>query len=465
MAKEVARAVGLAFVVVGFSAAHSMETRSMSRDECIAMALENNRMCRISDYDVRIAESMLRQAKSAYWPTLSASMMGGVMDEPLLYVYPASTMALPPAMGGMTIDVPKQEIELMDRAVLSAGLKLEYPLYTGGLRKSINEQAAFGVAAALEGARRTELEVVRDVDRAYYAAVLARRLEQIAGDTLKRMEATLELTKRMYEEGAGTVKKTDYLRNKSVVEMIRSIKSSLLPVRVNADTALVHLLGLPHGTRVEPFETELPVEFSSLSLGEMIEQAKASNPDLAQLRAGLGAADAFVRQARSGYKPKFGLFATYMHFENELDTGIMDEQNRDFIGVGIGGQLSLFEGFRTHAHVEEATLKFEKLKRQEELLLDGLALQVEQAHAAFEGACARKTSVGDGLQAAVENRELNIRAYQEELVETQDVIEAQFMEAFLDFSYQKTLYECVEAQAQLHCIVGVLPNLTEEIPE
>ena len=433
----------------------------MGHDECIEMALENNRMCRISEYDVRIAEAMLRQARSAYWPTLSASMMGGVMDEPLLYVYPASTMTLPPAMGGMTIDIPKQEIELMDRTVLSAGLTLEYPLYTGGIRKSINEQAAFGVQAAQEGVRRTALEVVRDVDRAYYGAVLARRLDQIAGDTLKRMEATLELTQRLYEEGSGTVKKTDYLRNKSVVEMIRSVKHSLLSVRVNADTALVHLMGLPHGTRIEPSETQLPESFSLTPLDTMIGQACSTNPDLAQVRVGVGAARAFVQQARGGYKPKFGLFATYMHFENSLDTGIMDEQNRDFACVGIAGELSLFKGFRTQAHVEEATLKLEKLQQQEELLQDALALQVEQAHAALEGACARQASVGEGLQAAVENRKLNIRAYQEELVETEDVIQAQFMEAFLDFSYQRTLYECVEAQATLECIVGVLPSVGE----
>ena len=99
-------------------------------------------------------------------------------------------------------------------------------------------------------------------------------------------------------------------------------------------------------------------------------------------------------------------------------------------------------------------MNLEKLKMQEEALIEGIALQIELAYAELESAIEREVSTGEGLKAAAENRDLNTRAYQEELVETADVIQAQFMEAFLDVNYQKTLYECIEARAQLNFLVG-----------
>jgi outer membrane protein len=58
------------------------------------------------------------------------------------------------------------------------------------------------------------------------------------------------------------------------------------------------------------------------------------------------------------------------------------------------------------------------------------------------------------MQAATDNRELNERAYQSELVETKDVIEAQIMESLMQAQFQKVLYDHVEIRAKLNFVVG-----------
>ncbi len=58
------------------------------------------------------------------------------------------------------------------------------------------------------------------------------------------------------------------------------------------------------------------------------------------------------------------------------------------------------------------------------------------------------------MLAATENRELNERAYRDELVEIKDVLEAQVMESTLEAQYQKVLYDHIEALAQLNLIIG-----------
>ena len=66
----------------------------------------------------------------------------------------------------------------------------------------------------------------------------------------------------------------------------------------------------------------------------------------------------------------------------------------------------------------------------------------------------QKNSSQAAALAAEENRSLNERAYQEELVETKDLIEAQLVESLMKAQYQKSLFDNVEARANLAFVVG-----------
>jgi outer membrane protein TolC len=66
----------------------------------------------------------------------------------------------------------------------------------------------------------------------------------------------------------------------------------------------------------------------------------------------------------------------------------------------------------------------------------------------------QKGSSEAAATAAEENRALNERAYQEEMVETKDVIEAQLIESLMKAQYQKSLFDNMEARANLDFVVG-----------
>ena len=56
--------------------------------------------------------------------------------------------------------------------------------------------------------------------------------------------------------------------------------------------------------------------------------------------------------------------------------------------------------------------------------------------------------------AASENRDLNLRAYQNEMGEVADFIEAQIMEALMMAQYQLALYERIELKASLENLLN-----------
>jgi outer membrane protein TolC len=498
MKQSVSRVTGLAdslrsavfIVVLGcllagtvrVTAAHALEQRqsppsissadhsgSLSLQQCIELAVQKNLYRSASRYSVEIAEAQHQQALSGYWPQIGAKASFSIMDQDPNFIFPSQNISMPTGTalvmqvatpGGpiqlplTQLPVPEQNVKLMDRKNFVASLNATLPLYTGGQVSAIVRQAEQGMKAAREEARRTDLQIIYDTTRYYYGAVLARELVQIGKDALTRMEVTLELTENLYTKGSGKVKKTDYLRNKTVVEWLRTAVTALGANEELARGALTNSMGMDWETPVEPAPQELPFVPASVGLKDLVSGAYSFNPDWARLEAGLAAADAKIDEAQSGHLPKVGLFGSLTRIENSYDKGIVTPDNKTSWVIGVGMELPLFNSFRTTGEVREARARLEKLKQQKLLLKEGIALQVKHIFIQLMSSQQQKVSSEAASLSSEESRSLNERAYQEELVETKDVIEAQLIESLMKAQYRKALYDHLEARASLDFVVG-----------
>jgi len=426
----------------------------LSLQECMDIALQNNRHRPVSKLAIEIAEAQYQQALSSYWPQLSVKAAYSVMDEDPNFVFPATQFKVSFLGTSISVPVARQEIKLMDRENFIASLNMTYPIYTGGLRGAIVKQAEQGLQAAKQEARRADLQVVYDVRRMYYGAVLSRELLQIGKDALARMEVTLELTENLYKRGSGKVKKTDYLRNKTVVEGLRSMVAVLDANEQSVKAALVNTMGLEWDASVEVAETSLPFVPHQANLKALVGNAYLFNPDWAKLQAGLKAAEAKIKEAKSGHYPKVGLFGNLTHIQNSYDEGIVTPENKNSWMIGIGLEVPLFSGFRTMYEVKEALARLKKLEEQKILLREGIGLQVKHLFIQMISAREQKRASEEAAKASEENRDLHERAYQEELVETKDVIEAQLVESIMKATFQKALFDHIESQARLDFVIG-----------
>ena len=442
----------------------------LSLQECIDIALENNRKCTASKFAVQIAQAQHKQTLSAYWPQVLLKSSYTYMDEDPVFIFPAKTInsvntayitawkggpvVAGPIYSNVSSDVPEDRVKIANRSTTFASLGLTYPLYTGGLRSAIAKQAKSGLNAAKEEARRTDLEVVYDVKRMYYACILARNLHRIGKDALARLETTLALTENLYKKGSGKVKKTDYLRNKTIVEAVRSAVAFLESNEQIAKAALINSMGLVWDAAVEPFDAEIPFNPYQADLKELVSSSYQFSPDWAKLKAGLEAVEAQIDEAKSGYFPKIAITGNLNRIYNPYDYGVASGTNEKSWAVGVGMELPIFDGFLTQNKVKEARARLAKLEQEKILLKEGMALQIKHIFLRMVGAQKQQKANEEAAVTAQENRELNIRAYQDELVETQDVIEAQIMESFMKAQYQKSLYDHAQAQAHLDFVVG-----------
>ncbi len=457
--------------------------------KALELAFQNNNRSKVSKEAVEAALALQGQALSSWWPKIAAGIFASRIDEDPDFIFPAANVPVPassftvpsttivlpanafgpgfpPAnvplqtpptsidIPAQSIQVPEQDVKVMNRDSIISSVKVTFPVYTGGLRTARIRQARQGIEIARQDERRTDLDVAYDVKRLYYAGVLSKKLVAIGRDTLARMEATLEFTEKLYTTGSGRVKKTDYLRNKSMAELVRSIISELESNEKTVKAGMVAVIGLDWTTRIELADEEIPFPAADYDPKNFVEKAFRSNPDVAKIEAAIKAAEANVSAAKSGHYPKAALFGTFQRIENSYDAGLMSDRNKTAWAVGIGIDIPIFEGFRVSKEVMEARAQLRKLEHQRNLLRDSIAMDVQSICWNVQKTREQQKSSLQAFQSATENRELNVRAYQDELVETKDVIEAQILEALLSAQYQNVLYSHMEALARLDRVSG-----------
>jgi outer membrane protein len=457
------------------SMAAATSTYQLTLDQCVNQAMEDNHRRPASKFAVVMAEAQHRQALAGYWPQIGATAGYQRMDQAPDFLFPASQMQLPTGSAVVTvpagvlgpnpvqlpvstpaqnIQIPAQDVKLMDPDNFTASLNATWLLYDGGMRKGLREQTGGLVDMMKQEARRTDLEIIDSVKRYYYGAVLARQLQQVGEDTLARMEATLNLTETMYKEGSGKVMKTDWLENKVMVASLRSMVALLEKNAAMAQAALANTMGLPWNATVKPADKEIPFAPVVGNLDDMVGSACQFNPDWEKVEAGIRAAEGAVRTAKSDYYPKLAVTGEVHKWWNDYNAGMATDRNKEGWTVGVGVEIPIFSGFLTKNKVAETRARVEKIKQEQFLLKDGIGLQIKDAFLGLGAAEKSYQATLDAMNAATENRDLNTRAYQNELVDTEKVIRAQLMEALMIAQHDKACYDHVALQSQLDFLVG-----------
>ncbi len=435
--------------------------QKLTLEACIQMALEKHQALQVSAANVAMAEAMYRQAMSAYWPSIKAEVDAQRSDQDRTFsvqgqfelpndVAQLLQLGLAKPVGTIPLNM---NVKLFDRDVIASSLNLTYPLFTGLKREALVAQTEKAIQIAEQGQRKTNLEVVRDVKKYFYAAQFAQQMEQLTSDTLERFQALEDLTERLFQNGSLKVKKTDYLRSKTTTALTRTVLSEARYALEMAHEALGNAMGQAwdeHFVLAEPSETTPLNE----SLQALVETAQSFNPELQQLRLAVQISDDQITEAQSGYYPMIGFHASAYNVQNDYKSGLTNKANRDGWTIGIGMQWQLFDGFLTAGKVDQAKAQQRKLESQQVLLDQAIALQVKQQFLSIKTANTQTKDSQNAANFASENRKLHMRAYQDELVETKDVIEAQVVETFAQGAHFRSQYALEMGLLSLEYLIG-----------
>jgi outer membrane protein TolC len=471
------------------SHANEIINKTVSLEQAIKIALTNSEKNRISKYDMQIAQAQYKQAMSANLPSLDLEIAAVKRDENIVNITQGE-FTLPEDVSNMLVGIARDQMQaqiaalppeqqaaaaaqaqasfnpasfgtfpldfesvVMGDETIIGSLKMTYPLYTGGKISAIQKQARLGKEIANEKDKRTNQEIIFDVTKYYHGAMLAKNVTKLLEDTSARMDALNDLTKEMYEGGSENVKKTDYYRTSLAASTIKAFVVELSSNAKLAKSALIFSMGIDPQSEIKLVEKE-DTKILSNDLNFFLENAYQHNTQLSTLTKAIEVYDAKIDEAKSEYRPNVGLFGSIDKVDNNYNGGMSNSQNDDSWSVGVGAQWNLFNGFRTTNEVEEAKLNKMKMKEQQNMLKNALALQVKKAYFDTSSNIKEVEILKETVKTAEANRDLNTRAYQADMVETKDVVEAQITEAQIKAKYFQSVHDRVLSFANLALVVG-----------
>ena len=295
-------------------------------------ALRNHPLISVADLKALAARQVTREAQSAFYPSLSANVMSvGTADE-------NTRLA---AIGGLNNPL------IFDRN--AEGLILSQLITDFGRTANLSGSAKLRAQAEAASAQATREQILLAVDNAYYGALRAQAVTQVAEQTVATRQLFLDQVTALW---------TNKMRSELDVSFARVdlADGRLLLVKAQNDVQasfaqLSNLLGEREAKTYRLAEQPLPTEVPT-NVAVFVEEALRSRPDLLSLQKARDAALKFARAEKALRYPIISAVGS----AGVIPVG--DSQLPDnYAAAGVSVTLPLFTGGMISARRQEAELR------------------------------------------------------------------------------------------------------------
>jgi outer membrane protein len=340
----------------------------LTLEKAVKLGLQQNRDILIADQNRAGASAQVKEARSGVFPqiTLSGQAMRYVW-KPVLFMPPNTPFN--PTNATRSFEIGSNNAYLM-------GLQFSQLLFNRKVGVALSMAQTYRDYTE-QTYKATAQDITLSVKKAFYAVLLAQKLLDANRQGLEVVKANLENVQSLFNHGSAA--EFELLRAEvqlaNTEPMVISAENNL----ILAKNALKNLLAIPLEKEIElqgDFTfTDIPEE----GLQQSEQRALTSNPIITQLILQESMLDKSVIVERSNYFPSLSLIGSYQW---QAQDNSYDFNNYLWVKTGnIGLQLSfpLFDGFRTSARVQQATVNREKIHYTRLKVEEGLQIQIQSA--------------------------------------------------------------------------------------
>jgi len=415
----------------------------LSIKEAIVMAAGNSSRVKAETFRLDAAQSGVESAKSRYLPRLGFEEAFAASNSPtqtfMMKLDEGRLTANDLQIANLNNPVPQQNFR--------TALVLTQPLYdpaTAPAREIAVKQAE-SQGMSLETTRE---EAAFAAFRLYLAIQRGKARVRAAETALKESQENLRLAQVRTKDGVGL--KSDELRARShrasQEKNLVSEKNSLSLARMQ----LAKLLGLTEGESVV-VDDAIPVVSPPSGENALIAIAVESRSDLRQMKFEQEMAGAAVMQARSGYLPSVGAFASYQLNSKDIPFGA--ENNSWMAGVSLKWQI--FDGFSRDSEYRKAVANRSASSEYFAERMKEVVYSVRESLLRRDEAVKRLEVAGNSVQDAEETARLIMRRYENSLATMYELLDAETVlnQARADRIDNET--ECALAGGQVFRAAGI----------
>jgi len=346
--------------------------RSISFNEAVQLALQNNTDIRQARNAISSSEAQLSQRRGDFLPNLNVSVNGSQRF-------------------GTTFDQNVGEFVSESTFGMTLGASTSINAFDGFAKLARLRSSQFDLQGSELDLDRTRQDVVFSVIGQYLDVILSSENLEIQRENLEAQEQQLEQTREFVR--VGTQPRSDLFQQEA---QVASAELSVL----QAERAFqINQVQLVRTLQLDPFE-DYEFEIMSLDeddivvqdydLQELLQQSFDRRPDLRSQQQTIASADQGIREARSGYLPSLSLTAsTSGNFTDQLSgfsfaDQVLDQRRTESIGFSLS--IPIFDRLQTRNQVQQARVQHENARISLEGSRQDVAIQVREAYLDFVSA-------------------------------------------------------------------------------
>lgn len=322
---------------------------------------------------------------------------------------------------------------------------ISMPLFAGFKLKNAVAAGKNNLKAAEFNSENSKEGIALNTIQAYLNLYKAQKTVDLLEESLKSAQQRVKDFSAMEENGL--LARNDLLKaqlQESNTEL------SLEEAKKNAEILnfrLATLLKLPEDTRIQ-------INDSSFAIASETKASEEINRnDLEALRFQEKAAENAVKMAKSNYFPSVALVGGYVALDLQNALTVSNAMN-----VGVGVSYNLADIFKNKSEVKVAKSKTEELQHSIDLVKDQIKIQVKNAEKDYELALKKLNVYTKSEEQAVENFRIVKDKYDNGLLDTNDLLEADVeqLQAKINLAYAQA--EISEKYYEVQKAKGTLTN-------
>ena len=346
--------------------------RTISVDEAIKIALEQNNRIRRGQSNIAFQEIGVTRAKANYFiPDLNLS--GG-----------------PGVNWGLGFDQTIGALVTERSERVSANLSSSVNLFNGFTDKANYDAAKIGLEASESQFERTRQDVLFDVVQRYLNVIVNREQIAIQEQDLESQNQLLARVEQFVEVGSRP--ESDLFQQQATTAQSESNLLNAQRLYNIAEATLIQALELDPLQEYEfvaPSPDDLVVVPGDFELESLLREAAERRYDLKAAKLNIDAADLDIKAAKGGRLPRVDLSgsygSSYSSFQIDPTTGETKglgsqfNDNRSW-GVNLGIGVPIFNRFLTKANIRQAEVVRNNTELDYQILEQSVALEIKQAY-------------------------------------------------------------------------------------
>lgn len=446
--KKVLALLALALPLGAYAQTAATDTLRLSREECISIALQDNPTIHVADLEVKRVDYSKKVVLANLFPSIDFSVA---------YQRSIELQTINMNMGGQS-----QKIKMGMDNMWNMGFQASMPLVNATLWKSIHISDT-QILESLESARASKLDMVNNVNKAYYALLLAIASRDVIKQNYEIAKLNAEVFKKQYEQG--TASEYDVLRS-SV--QVTNVEPELLQADISVrqcQLQLKVLMGIDSAVELMPNITLKQMQSDMFGQTVGLNRSLANNTSLRSLDIQTKMARQNLQMKKFAWIPT--LAATFNINWNSISNGnaLKNQEFNPYSTVGLALQVPIFSGGSKYYGVKQAQVQLKELEFQRENLVSSLNMQVDLAIDNINKQVKQIAASEDGVRQAAKAYEIMQKSFEIGAATYLNLRDSELANTQAQLAYLQSIYNYLISTSELDMLLGKDETISNVTPQ